>query len=435
MPPVIEIENLSKRYLIRERSNQSQAYQYTALRDILARQLARPFEALRRLGKGESGGTQSGTTTEVSDFWALKDVCLEINQGDRVAIVGRNGAGKSTMLKILSRITEPTKGRIRIKGRVASLLEVGTGFHPELTGRENIFLNGSILGLSRTDIRARFDDIVAFADIGRFLDTPVKRYSSGMYVRLAFAVAAHVEPDVLLVDEVLAVGDAAFQKKCLDRMGQATQEGRTVLFVSHNMPAVTQLCDKGVWIDGGKVRQVGSSESVVKEYLASGSESPSERKWTFPGDAPGDDSVRLLGCRLKQREVISSIIDINAKCCIELDFQLLDSRSNLVTGVTFTDAFNSCLFAHCDWRSNDLGKGVFRKTVEVPAHTFAEGKVNILVQLLYYDPIRRCVWQPDVLGFDAIDTNAESSIRGPVKGGWPGAVRLSLPWSDPVRLS
>ncbi len=430
MSPVIQIENLSKKYLIRERPTQAQAYQYTALRDVIARQMARPFAAVKRLVDGGSSSRSKGEQSEASEFWALDDVCLEVNQGDRVAIAGRNGAGKSTLLKILSCITEPTKGRVRIKGRVASLLEVGTGFHPELSGRENIFLNGSILGMSRNDINSRFDDIVQFADIGRFLDTPVKRYSSGMYVRLAFAVAAHIEPDVLLVDEVLAVGDAAFQKKCLDRMGQATQEGRTVLFVSHNMPAVTQLCDRGVWIDGGVVRQIGSSEDVVKEYLASGSESPSQQKWTYPGDAPGDDCVRLLGCRLKQRGTISSIIDINETCTIEMDFQVLEARPNLITGVTFLDAFNSCLFAHCDWRPNDLGTGIFRKSVDVPACTFAEGQVNILIQMLYYDPFRRSVWQPDVLGFDAIDTDAERSVRGPVKGGWPGAVRLSLPWGD-----
>lgn len=430
MSSVIQIENLSKKYLIRERPTQAQAYQYTALRDIIARQMVRPFAAMKGFFNGGNASDPKGLPSESSEFWALDDVCLQINQGDRVAIVGRNGAGKSTLLKILSRITEPTKGRVRIKGRVASLLEVGTGFHPELTGRENIFLNGSILGMSRTDIQSRFDEIVSFADIGRFLDTPVKRYSSGMYVRLAFAVAAHVEPDVLLVDEVLAVGDAAFQKKCLDRMGQATQEGRTVLFVSHNMPAVTQLCDQGVWIDGGVVRQTGTSETVVKEYLASGSESPSEQKWTYPGDAPGDECVRLLGCRLKQRGTTTSIIDINAKCTIELDFQVLQGRPNLVTGVTFLDAFNSCLFAHCDWRPNDLRPGVFRKSVEVPACTFAEGQVNILIQMLYYDPFRRSVWEPDVLGFEAIDTDSEGSVRGPVKGGWPGVVRLNLPWGE-----
>jgi lipopolysaccharide transport system ATP-binding protein len=433
MPPVIEIESLSKRYLIQERPGPEQAYQYTALRDVLARQFAKPARMLRRILGGPSPEAAPKSGGKV-DFWALHDINLQVNQGDRVAIVGRNGAGKSTLLKILSRITEPTKGRVRIKGRVASLLEVGTGFHPELTGRENIYLNGSILGMTRNDIKARFNDIVEFADIGRFLDTPVKRYSSGMYVRLAFAVAAHVEPDVLLVDEVLAVGDAAFQKKCLDRMGHATQEGRTVLFVSHNMPAVTQLCDRGVWIHGGKVRSIGTSEEVVKEYLASGSENPSERSWQYPGDAPGDELVRLLGCRLKQRGDITSIVDINAPCQVEMDFEVLSARPNLVTGVTFSDAFNSVLFAHCDWRPNELGAGRFRKVVEVPAHTFAEGQINILIQLLYYEPFIRNVWAPDVLGFDAIDSSCETSIRGPVKGGWPGAVRLSLPWGDAQRL-
>ncbi len=431
MSTVIEIENVSKQYRIREVPTNDPAFQYEALRDVLTRQLARPWRAFRRWRDQEPGAPSKGS---MSEFWALKDVSLEVKQGERVAIVGRNGAGKSTLLKILSRITEPTSGRIRIRGRVASLLEVGTGFHPELTGRENIFLNGSILGMTRNDIRARFDAIVEFADIGRFLDTPVKRYSSGMYVRLAFAVAAHVEPDVLLVDEVLAVGDAAFQKKCLDRMSAATGEGRTVLFVSHNMPAVTQLCDRGVWIHRGEVQHTGSSESVVKEYLAAGTQAPNHQEWEYPGEAPGNDDVRLLGCRLLQQGQLASIIDINTPCQIEMTFRVLKPRPNLVTGVTFHDAFNSCLFAHCDWRPNDLGKGVFRKVVEVPAHTFAEGQIHVLIQMLYYDPLNRSVWLPDVLGFDAIDTNAETSIRGPVKGGWPGAVRIALPWGDAERI-
>ena len=432
MSSVIEIQNISKKYQVQENPSKAQAFQYTALRDVLSQQFLRPVRAWRRW-RGDASEAPVAKA-KMAEFWALKDVNFEVKQGERVAIVGRNGAGKSTLLKILSRITEPTEGRIKIKGRVASLLEVGTGFHPELTGRENIYLNGSILGMSRNDIRARFDEIVAFADIGRFLDTPVKRYSSGMYVRLAFAVAAHVEPDVLLVDEVLAVGDAAFQKRCLERMGQSTQEGRTVLFVSHNMPAVTQLCDRGIWIHGGEVRKTGDSEEVVKAYLSAGSDNVCEREWRYPGDAPGDDAIRMLGCKVRQNGDVVSIVDINRSCAIEMEFQVLKARPNLVTGVTLNDAFNQCLFSHCDWRENDLGVGVFRKTVEIPAHTFAEGQVNILIQILYFDPLHRSVWAPDILGFEAIDSGCETSVRGPAKGGWPGVLRLNLEWSETMRL-
>ena len=228
---VITVENLGKKYVLRHQN----AERYTALRDVITNKAKSVF-------KSSSAIPQSST----EEFWALDDVSFDVNEGDRVGIIGRNGAGKSTLLKILSRIVTPTKGRITIEGRVASLLEVGTGFHPELSGRENIFLNGSILGMSKSEIQSKFDEIVAFAEVEKFLDTPVKRYSSGMYVRLAFAVAAHLEPEILIVDEVLAVGDAEFQKKCLGKMKDVSGEGRTVLFVSHNMGAIKALCNKGI---------------------------------------------------------------------------------------------------------------------------------------------------------------------------------------------
>lgn len=255
---IIRVENLSKKYIIGHQKQE----RYTALRDVIAngaksveRQLVKPFA--KRI-----------PDPAVEEFWALKDVSFEIKRGDRVGIIGRNGAGKSTLLKILSRITEPTRGRISINGRVASLLEVGTGFHPELTGRENIYLNGAILGMSKVEIKRKFDEIVAFSEVEKFLDTPVKRYSSGMYVRLAFAVAAHLEPEILVVDEVLAVGDAQFQKKCLGKMGEVASEGRTVLFVSHNMGAISTLCDKGVYLAKGQVREIGTAEQIVTSYVS-----------------------------------------------------------------------------------------------------------------------------------------------------------------------
>jgi lipopolysaccharide transport system ATP-binding protein len=255
---IITVEKLAKCYRLGAgRSNE----RYTALRDVIT-------------DKAKSLFRRTPLTSDVrplifDDFWALKDVSFEVKQGEVIGIIGRNGAGKSTLLKILSRITEPTEGMVRLKGRVASLLEVGTGFHPELTGRENVFLNGAILGMTRREIIARFDEIVAFAEVEKFLDTPVKRYSSGMYVRLAFAVAAHLEPEILVVDEVLAVGDAEFQKKCLGKMKEASKAGRTVLFVSHNMAAVQGLCMRGLLLQSGQITFDGSPGDAVKHYLGS----------------------------------------------------------------------------------------------------------------------------------------------------------------------
>jgi len=252
--PIIEVKNLSKQYTIGERAP------YGSFREEIMQALAKPF---RRLTSSHSSRFTSNDNT----IWALKDVSFEVQEGEVLGIIGRNGAGKSTLLKILSRITEPTAGEIRMRGRVGSLLEVGTGFHPELTGRENIFLNGALLGMQKEEIRRKFDEIVAFAEIEKFLDTPVKRYSSGMYVRLAFAVAAHLEPEILIVDEVLAVGDAQFQKKCLGKMGDVAKEGRTVLFVSHQMGAVAQLCNKAFLLDRGEIVQTGSVQNVVNYYM------------------------------------------------------------------------------------------------------------------------------------------------------------------------
>src|ERR1700677_542661 len=261
----IKAEGLGKKYFLR---HQAAGRQYVALRDVLTEKAKSLFSP----GKGARGNRNT-----IEEFWALKDVSFEIKQGEAVGIIGRNGAGKSTLLKLLSRITEPTKGRIRLRGRVASLLEVGTGFHPELTGRENIFLNGAVLGMARAEIKKKFDEIVAFAEVEKFLDTPVKRYSSGMYMRLAFAVAAHLEPEILIIDEVLAVGDATFQKKCLGRMREVSTQGRTVLFVSHNMGAITTLCQKAYWLDRGKLVGGGPVREVVDNYLTTNSHSIASR--------------------------------------------------------------------------------------------------------------------------------------------------------------
>jgi len=290
---VIRAEHLGKKYLIGHKAENGR---YMALRDVIAQNAGRLWQTTRDLVHGRF---VHGETLE--EVWALKDVSFEVKKGEVIGVVGSNGAGKSTLLRILSRITEPSEGRVRIRGRVASLLEVGTGFHPELTGRENIFLNGAILGMTRVEIRRRFDEIVAFADIEKFLDTPVKRYSSGMYVRLAFAVAAHLEPEILLVDEVLAVGDAAFQKKCLGKMERVATEGRTVLFVSHNMSSVLRLCPRAILLRQGRVSSVGVTSEVVRDYLRA----LNELGATFGAERSGNGALRFDALVLKTRDSIT----------------------------------------------------------------------------------------------------------------------------------
>jgi lipopolysaccharide transport system ATP-binding protein len=339
--PVIIVENLSKRYMIgRQRTTND------GLRHVLQDATLTPFRWLRSLGKASKTMVSKGPSSTHEEFWALKDVAFEVQEGEAVAIIGRNGAGKSTLLKVLSRITEPTRGRICIMGRVASLLEVGTGFHPELTGRENIFLNGAILGMTRLEIKRKFDEIVAFAELDKFLNTPVKRYSSGMYVRLAFAVAAHLEPEIMVVDEVLAVGDAAFQQKCLAKMGTISKNGRTVLFVSHNIAAVSALCTKAILIDNGSIVASGSTEMVVHTYLNRTRDIAgiplSQRK-----DRKGDGGVRfkkvsILNERLEAVETVLS--GQNISIAFEYDLRDADTVNRVIVQTNFFGAFGQPLF-------------------------------------------------------------------------------------------
>lgn len=319
---VIKVENLSKRYIIRHQSKE----RYTALRDVITKSITNisrkhfpPFRSDNSFFKDQTH----------EEFWALKNISFEVKQGDRIGIIGRNGAGKSTLLKLLSRITEPSSGRFEITGRVASLLEVGTGFHPELTGRENIFLNGAILGMSRAEIKKNFDEIVDFAEIEKFLDTPVKRYSSGMYVRLAFAVAAHIEPDILIVDEVLAVGDAQFQKKCLGKMNSVAEEGRTVLFVSHNMSIIQALCSKCLVIKNGKLAALKPSAEAVQIYIENTSASNSFER---PRQTSGNPT--LISGQLSKTNEFEIKIDVHifsqTRKNISLDIRLSDYAGNSV---------------------------------------------------------------------------------------------------------
>ena len=303
--PAILVENLGKRYQIGTRQH------YQTFRDTLAKWASAPYRRLRG---------QSVAKPKQESFWALKDVTFEVKPGEVIGIIGRNGAGKSTLLKILSRITEPTNGHVRIRGRVGSLLEVGTGFHPELTGRENVFLNGAILGMGKVEIKRKFDEIVAFAEIDQFLDTPVKHYSSGMYMRLAFAVAANLEPEILVVDEVLAVGDSAFQKKCLGKMSDVAAAGRTVLFVSHSLVSVNALCTRAILLHQGNVLKDGNAPDVVGEYVALGRNHTGEVLWMSPDDAPGGDRLRLRGVRIISQGQVTGDVDITQDVHIEFDY-------------------------------------------------------------------------------------------------------------------
>jgi len=330
---VIKVENLGKKFIIGHQKKEK----YTTLRDVLANNVKGLIRRTRELAN--SNYQVEGDTEE--EFWALQQINFEIEQGDRVGIIGRNGAGKSTLLKILSRITEPTKGKISLRGRVASLLEVGTGFHPELTGRENIFLNGAILGMSRAEIRMKFDEIVAFAEVEKFLDTPVKRYSSGMYVRLAFAVAAHLEPEILIVDEVLAVGDAQFQKKCLGKMEDVSRnQGRAVLFVSHNMGIIAQLCTKGILLEKGRMVAAGEIRSVIDQYIGLGA-SNEDLVYQVPLVGLNKPNFFTKIFALDGQGNPTKEFPFDEPIRLRFDFKVNEYNSNLQIGIGLQDKYQS----------------------------------------------------------------------------------------------
>ena len=426
---IIKVENLSKRYIIGHKRQE----RYTALRDVMAegvknvaRKLLHPFNS--------TSSQRVNDFTE--DFFALKDISFDVKRGERVGIIGRNGAGKSTLLKILSRITEPSSGRIEIDGRVASLLEVGTGFHPELTGRENIFLNGAILGMTRVDIHRKFDEIVAFAEIEKFLDTPVKRYSSGMYVRLAFAVAAHLEPEILIVDEVLAVGDAQFQEKCLGKMEEVVREGRTVLFVSHNLPTVLRLTQRALLLHAGELVINDLSSTVVQRYLGSEHLCPSSRKWTDIKTSPGDDRARLVSVKvLNSQGEICDDHDIRNPIYIEIIYKNLLKGSRLTSIVHLYDNNGTCIFANNDWNNKEWfnqprPQGYVKACCEIPGNFLSEGSFFVLVAIATYNPNVVHVHEKNVVSFQVVDRSCGDGVRGIYAGqDWPGVVRPMLKWN------
>jgi lipopolysaccharide transport system ATP-binding protein len=373
-------------------------------------------------------------------FCALKDVSFDVRQGEIVGIIGRNGAGKSTLLKIISRVTAPTSGTIKIKGRVASLLEVGTGFHPELTGRENIFLNGAILGMHKGEIEQKFDEIVAFSEIDKFIDTPVKRYSSGMYVRLAFAVAAHLDPEILVVDEVLAVGDAAFQKKCLGKMGEISKEGRTVLFVSHNMGAIQRLCNRTILLSEGQVTADGGTSSVVELYMTTGLSPQGERIWTNLNAAPGNEIVRLKAVRaLNNQQNIVSQFSVREPVYLEVEYCALTGGVILDVGFYLYDATGALLFAVGDtlteeWQGKPRPKGEYRTRCEIPGDLLNEGQLRIMA-FIVTNPNTVHAIENDALLIQIVDDLESGGARGNYTGNWPGgAVRPLLKWTTEYKL-
>jgi lipopolysaccharide transport system ATP-binding protein len=403
---------------------------YRTLRDSLAAAALAPVRGVRHL-LHRNGRLPADKTT----IWALKDVSFEIARGEVVGVIGRNGAGKSTLLKILSRITEPTEGEAEIRGRVGSLLEVGTGFHPELTGRENIYLNGAILGMRHAEIDRKFDEMVAFAEVERFIDTPVKHYSSGMYLRLAFAVAAHLEPEILLVDEVLAVGDARFQNRCLGKMREIASQGRTVLFISHNMQAVARLCSRTLLLDAGRLQMYGPTSDVVTSYLHSGHGLLAERTWTDLNEAPGTDVVRLTTARTRNHAGISQqVFNSREPIGIDIGYEVLKPVKDLAAEVAIYNPEGVLLFISINQYDEQLlacqEPGAYLSTCWIPADLMTEESFFVQVNLNQLQtPMTKHVTERDLLAFQVIDPAQGNSARGRVMGSYKGVIRPKLNWT------
>ncbi|HOV68250.1 MAG TPA: ABC transporter ATP-binding protein, partial [Methanoregulaceae archaeon] len=406
----IRVNGLGKRYRIAH-----ETASYKTLGETITRAVKAPFRRLT--------GEAPARTTE--EFWALKDVSFEVKRGEVVGIIGRNGAGKSTLLKILSRITTPTEGTVEVHGRIGSLLEVGTGFHPELSGRENIYLSGSILGMKRSEIDAKFDEIVKFAEMERFLDTPVKRYSSGMYVRLAFAVAAHLEPEILIVDEVLAVGDAKFQKKCLGKMSDVAREGRTVLFVSHNMSAVRSLCTKGLLLQDGRCSLFDSVDSVISRYLEEENSQVFEKIWNNDETAPSNASIRLSRVALCDDEgnVLDTIYTDTA-ITIVIDYFVINEGSSFGFWFNLTDKSNTNLFMsinnrETNWGRCDIDSGRYRTLCKIPPNLLNNGFFKITLNIME-GQYSHTLCLDEIFKFEVLDS---PSIRGDYYGDFRGFFR------------
>ena len=422
---VIHVEGLGKRYRI------DQGVRQNALSHLIGDALSAPARLLRGAGNHNSGlnrrrnsvSSSAGPANGDSPYiWALKDVSFDVKEGEVVGLIGRNGAGKSTLLKILARITRPTEGNAEIRGRIGSLLEVGTGFHPELTGRENVFMSGAILGMRAAEIRQKFDEIVAFSEVERFLDTPLKHYSSGMQMRLAFAVAAHLEPEILLVDEVLAVGDASFQKKCLGKMGDISKQGRTIVFVSHNMVALRKLCPRAIRLEGGQIVESGDSNAVVGHYLQGNMDARLETEWEDPKTAPGDHRVRLRSVRVIPKYASDGVITVHTPLCIEFTYWNYVADAVLHVSMIFNDAEDTCVF-NTGSGHKPLPAGLIRHTLEIPGDFLNTGSYHINVMIVK-DGSVGILLQNKTVAFEVV----EGEVAGNWYGRVPGAVRPKFQW-------
>lgn len=428
----VKVRDLGKRYEIGTRHNASA----TMLREAVSNAVRVPFQRLASVARSLRAGGSSTAATPADrpdHIWALRHVSFEVPRGQIIGIIGPNGAGKSTLLKILSRITDPTEGRVEINGRVGSLLEVGTGFHPELTGRENAYLSGALLGMRKVEIDRKLDEILGFAEIEKFADTPVKHYSSGMYVRLAFAVAAHLEPEILIVDEVLAVGDVAFQRKCLNKMEDVREHGRTILFVSHNMQAITRLCERAILVAGGQIQEDGPAPATATSYLVSSLKTPPQRVWEDPAPAPGDEVVRLRSIRVRNEsgDTIDTI-DIRTRFAIEFIYDLLQDGVVLTPTLQFHNESGTCVFLTQDleahWRRKPRPRGRFTAVAWIPGNFLAEGTLLVSVAVGTQRPLRIHAQQRDAVAVHVVDSFSGDAARGDWDGVLPGLVRPLLEW-------
>lgn len=422
--PVISVEHLTKQYDLGVIGT-----------GTLSRDLNRWWARVRKQPDPYTQIGQRDAFERIGEtILALDDVSFQVQQGEALGIIGRNGAGKSTLLKILSRVTAPTSGVVKVKGRIGSLLEVGTGFHPELTGRENVYLNGAILGMKKAEVARKFDEIVDFSGVEKFIDTPVKRYSSGMYVRLAFAVAAHLDPEILIVDEVLAVGDAEFQKKCLGKMKEVGETGRTVLFVSHNLPMIMRLCPKALLLEGGHMKDSGNSEIIIAKYQSV--IGVAIRNWSDGNLEIKNltskirvDSIRIVGENAEPEDAL----EIQKPFQIEVVYELFEEGIEPIIQLGFYDSNNICLFITQDannqnWKNISRRKGFFKSILRFPGNFFAEGSISVNLTITAKDYVTKYFDEKAVLVFTIIDRTEGDGVRGFYKKRWPGVMRPMLDW-------
>lgn len=421
---IIEVKNLSKCYRIGVKQERYDSMWMAFLNSIKSPlRNYRKYRSLYRFDNLQPNGNGAGTARDV--IWALKKVSFEVRRGEALGVIGKNGSGKSTLLKILSRITDPTSGEAMFRGRISSLLEVGTGFHPELTGRENIYLNGTILGMTKKEVDRKFDEIVEFSGVGRFLETPVKRYSSGMSVRLAFAVAAHLEPEILLVDEVLAVGDAEFQKKCLGKMESVAKGGRTVLLVSHNMGSIAHLCERALWLHEGKLELIGPATDVVGTYLSAGADSQSS--WQAEADCTDDldvklQSVRILSSNLQE----TSTIEFAAPFHVDIGYHIHRPVRNLSIVLRVIDSIGRVVFESMDtdstaWRGQERPSGRYSSVCKIPGKLLKPGRYRLTV-LSFVERVKTFERRDDLLQFDITEVGYRFNAKR------FGAVTPELEW-------